>query len=165
MNTTDIIKIISPALIAGIFRLLSVWLKHRLENPQQRRAGTASVKIDAVLRDVGTIWFLTFLAGFLPSMVASAAGKQVPMSIVLGAGYIFEIIGFIISGSRAQSNRWKHLFVVAIVTWLSTALNVMFSYLGFFAVPISLRDWLSSIFYILLTMGVGGVISYVFNRR
>lgn len=172
MITTEIIK----AIFGGIFYLSGVWLKHRLENPPQSRAGTASINIGAVIRDVGIIWILTalpsFIDTFIPNFIAgfnagvkfhkavpvSPVSPMVPLSSLLPISFVLAVIGFVISGSQAQRSRWKHLFAVAIVTWLSALLNVI---LGYY----SPDEWFKSIFGILLIMSIGGVISYVFKRR
>lgn len=177
MIIAEIIKAIIVAVIGGIFTLLGVWLKHRLENPQNR-AGTASINIGnigAVIRDVGIIWLLTALAGFInafiPNFIAgynaaannqpfpvSPAAPMVPSPSLSPIIAVLTVIGFVISGSLAQRSRWKHLFAVAIVTWLSYLLNVVFGHYS----PVV---WFASVFYLLLMMSIGGVISYVFKGR
>lgn len=165
-------ELLSP-LIGGVFTLLGIWLTNHLQNrpkamqsatsvtePQSIPTGNQSapaIRFGPVLRDVGIIWILTGLVGFLIG-IAMGGSDINRMVAVAGLGnIIFGTIGFIISGSLAKTNRWKHLFAVAIGVWLTSLINI-------FIIGVAFEQWLISFFLVMIMMAIGGLISYLFNR-
>lgn len=112
-----------------------------------------------IVRDVTIIWVLTLLGG----MVVGAAGSRQNTETVWTttgvalSNVLFGIVGFCISGCLAKGNRWKHLGYVALFVWLTSIVNV------FLGLPF--EQWLSAVYVPFLLMGVGGGLSYLFNRR
>jgi hypothetical protein len=121
------------------------------------------VHIGAVLRDVVIIWVLTFIGGFIVGFAASIASGGQPLDqqkLILAAAIsnlLLGTVGFTISGCLAPSDRWQHLIIVGIGTWLTGLLNV-------FLQTITLTQWLASAFFVALIMSVGGLVSYIFKR-
>ena len=165
-------ELLSP-IIGGIFTLLGIWLTNYLQTrskPLQSipsttetqssstaAPATPSLRLGHVIRDIGIIWILTGLAGFVIGMAAGNVDSTQSVTALGLANIIFGSIGFAISGSLARSNRWKHLIAVAIGVWLTSFINV-------FLVGVSVGQWIISIFLVLVMMGIGGLISYIFNR-
>ena len=168
---------ITVAVIGGVFTLAGTWLTNYLQNrpktmqpaqppppvatgmPAQAQAlpRGSSLRIGAVIRDVGIIMILTALAGVVLGIGMSNASEEELLGAAALANIVFGTVGFVISGARVPSGRWKHLFAVAIGLWLAGILNVV---LGI----VDGGSWFISVFLILLMMAIGGGISYLFNR-
>jgi hypothetical protein len=76
---------------------------------------------------------------------------------------IFNTISFTIIGCMARVDRFKHLFIVAIVGWLISSINFVFMPMVM-KVPLSLQQWFIGLGVALSTMGLGGALSFVFVR-
>ena len=120
--------------------------------PKKRSSGYLTV-----LRDVVIIQALTAVGGLI---VAVAGTKSEDKDLILAIAFsnlILGTIGFVISGCLTSGKRWKHLAIVAAGVWLTSIVNVL---LGFATVP----QWIVSIVFSALIMGLGGGISYIFRR-
>jgi len=110
-----------------------------------------------VARDVSILLMLTFFGGLI---IGIAVGKGAPgnpqaLAAVAISNLVFSVIGFCISGALARVNRFSHLVIVAVVFWLCSSVNM-------FIASISVLQWMSSILFIFITMGVGGALSFLF---
>lgn len=165
-------ELLSP-IIGGVFTLLGIWLTNHLQNRpkimQPTAVGTgapalptigqssSAIRFGPVLRDIGIIWILTGLVGFVIG-IAMVGSDLNSMLVAAGLGnIIFGTIGFVISGSLAKTNRWKHLFAVAIGVWLTSFINI-------FLIGVAFEQWLISFFLVMVMMVIGGLISFIFNR-
>ena len=92
-------------------------------------------------------------------MIVGIAGPTEPRySLAIGAAnLIFMTVGFIISGAIIKRDRFIHVFYVAFCVWILGLLNVAFGY-------ITITQWLKTIFFIWVSMLIGGVLSFAFAR-
>lgn len=112
----------------------------------------ARVVIDAII-----VFVLSFIAGFIGGLLMAAVGGTNPVLIEV-LNPIFIIGGFAYVSSRAPGNRWKHLFAVAIVTWLISLVQVLFGLSDIFS-------WLVSLIVILILMAIGGWLGSMLASR
>ena len=103
-----------------------------------------------------------FIAGYAANEATWPAQAAFPVNAIALSNVIFLTISFIIIGSRITGPRWKHLVIVAVVCWLVSALNMIFFQSTLNATWLM---WFQSLLLILVTMGVGGGLSYIFNRK
>jgi hypothetical protein len=108
-----------------------------------------------VLRDSLIVLGLTLAGGFVIGL--SAPSDPLSRALAIAASnIIFMTIGFTISGAIVKVGRFKHLFKVAIVSWLICIFNVL---LGF-----SFFQWLFGLVYALIAMCIGGGLSFLFAK-
>lgn len=113
-----------------------------------------------ILRDTLLVWGLSLVGGFIVGFsfaMRGAAGDQTEMMLIALSNIICSIIGFTISGCLARKNRFQHLFWVALMTWLTSLFNVVV--MGF-----PFGQWALSIILIMVLMGAGGGLSFIFVR-
>ncbi|MBI5777124.1 MAG: hypothetical protein HY444_07015 [Nitrospirae bacterium] len=111
----------------------------------------------AVARDVSIVFGLVLVSSFVAAQLIQAQGEEVT-ALVIGLSNIFwGTVGFAISGCLAKTQRFKHLFIVAIGLWLVSFVNVA---MGLTRVQV----WVAGFLLILLMMGLGGGLSYLFVR-
>lgn len=111
----------------------------------------------AVARDVSIVFGLVLVSSFAAAQLIQAQGEEVT-ALVIGLSNIFwGTVGFAISGCLARIQRFKHLFIVAIGLWLISFVNVA---MGLTPVQV----WVAGFLLILLMMGLGGGLSYLFVR-
>lgn len=67
-------------------------------------------------------------------------------------------IGFCLAGCLTRTDRWKHLLVVALIVWLFGLVNVAFFHVNFV-------QWVFSAIAVLVMMGVGGGLSFLFVKE
>ncbi len=104
-------------------------------------------------RDGVIIILLTFIGGFVIGLVG-LYDQPLHILAIAVSNLVFSIIGFTISGCLAKVERFKHLFKVTVLVWLFSLINVV---LGF----ASITQWIFSILFILVAMGIGGGISFL----
>ncbi len=104
----------------------------------------------AVLRDSAIMMVVSFLTGI--NLGVAYLGTELTDSAVGAYNIIAMTATFAVLGGLTRNNRFYHLFIVAIVVWSVSVVNVWFSD----AEPIY---WLASIFWALATMCVGGAVS------
>lgn len=109
----------------------------------------------AILRDVSIIWGLTAIGGLIIGL--ATAGRGFPVLAIAISNILLGTIGFVISGCITKLDRFRHLFNVAIGVWLTSLVNVFF--LNF-----TLGQWFMSLIHILMMMGIGGGISFLFVK-
>jgi hypothetical protein len=111
----------------------------------------------AVARDVSIVFGLVLVSSFAAVQIVQGMGGEVT-PLVIGLSNIFwGTVGFTISGCLARVQRFKHLFVVAVGLWLASFVNVAMG-----LTPV--QFWAVGFFLILLMMGLGGGLSYLFVR-
>lgn len=111
--------------------------------------------------------FIIFIATALPTFTMSLLGGNIGsngsidlIEFKLKFFYMslaIEYIGFIVIGCLHRNNRFRQLFLVALVLWL-------FSFSNFFIKPFSLGSIGKSFFHVMIAMVVGGAISFLFIR-
>ncbi len=111
----------------------------------------------AIARDVSIVFGLVLASSFAAAQIIQAMGQEVT-PLVIGLSNIFwGTVGFAISGCLAKVQRFKHLFIVAIGLWLVSFVNVA---MGLTPLPV----WAVGFLLILVMMGLGGGLSYLFVR-
>jgi hypothetical protein len=111
----------------------------------------------AVARDVSIVFGLVLVSSFAAVQIVQGMGEEVT-PLVIGLSNIFwGTVGFTISGCLAKVQRFKHLFMVAVGLWLVSFVNVAMG-----LTPV--QFWAVGFFLILLMMGLGGGLSYLFVR-
>lgn len=111
----------------------------------------------AIARDTLIVFALTFAGTFLAGMV----GPQDPESklyTLAAVNLVFTAVGFAISGAMAKFDRFSHLWKVALALWLVGLVNVLL-------VGAAMSQWVMSLAFILVAMGIGGAASYLFTPR
>ncbi len=109
----------------------------------------------AIARDVSIVFGLVLASSFAAAQIVQGMGEEVT-PIVIGLSNIFwGTVGFTISGCLARVQRFKHLFIVAIGLWLVSFVNVA---AGLTPLPV----WAVGFLLILVMMGLGGGLSYLF---
>ena len=108
----------------------------------------------AVTRDAIIAFALTFLGGFVIGL--SRPDPSFYMLAIAASNLIFLSIGFVISGCLAKNERFKHLIKVALVVWALGLINILFG--------VQFKQWIFSIIFILVSMAIGGGISFLFVK-
>ena len=111
----------------------------------------------AIVRDTLIVFALTFVGTF----VAGLVGPQDPESKLYTLATVnlaFTAMGFAISGVLARFDRFSHLWKVALALWVVGLANVLL-------VGASLGQWVLSLVFILVAMGIGGAASYLITPR
>ncbi len=116
-----------------------------------------AIEWKGVARDVAIVFVLTFLGGLVVGFTSSLTGGEVNVLAIALSNIIFGTVGFTISGCIVKINRFRHLYQVALGVWLLSLVNVA---LGL----VDIQQWLVSILSVLLMMGMGGGLSYLFVR-
>jgi hypothetical protein len=111
----------------------------------------------AIARDVTVLFVLVFASSFLAVQLIEAMGMEATLDVIGLSSLFWGVVGFTISGCLARDNRWRHLAVVALIFWLVCLVNVV---LGM--TPVT--SWAVGFLLILLMMGLGGGLSYLFVR-
>jgi hypothetical protein len=115
------------------------------------------LNVIAIARDVSLVFGLVVASSFLAVQIIEAMGGDVT-AVVIGLSNIFwGIVGFTISGCLAKGQRFKHLFMVAVGLWLVSFVNVA---TGMTPLP----AWAVGFVLILVMMGIGGGLSYLFVK-
>jgi hypothetical protein len=111
-----------------------------------------------VFRDIAIVFALTFFGGCLVGFYKGAT-KSDPAGAVIAvaiSNLICGTIAFTISGVLAPPPRWRHLFFVALGSWLLSIINVL-------AFGVSVQQWLVGAVAMAVVMGAGGGLSYLFK--
>ncbi len=116
------------------------------------------MKPKIILRDALIILILTFVGGFIIGLCRPMfkMSDQEFMSLIGLSNLLFSVIGFTIAGSLSPNQRWKHLLLVTLCVWPMGLINL------FFGIPVI--QWVISILPLLITMAIGGAISYLFAK-
>ncbi|HWN07931.1 MAG TPA: hypothetical protein VNO50_01355 [Pyrinomonadaceae bacterium] len=116
------------------------------------------MKVRQILIGVALVYGFTFVGGFIVGVVASTGGIPAPLAIVgvMISNLILSVLAFCIAGVLIKTERFKSLLVVAVICWLLSALNMSF-------IPeFTVIQWAFSLVFILVTMGAGGGLSFLF---
>jgi len=105
-------------------------------------------------RDAFIVLGLTFLGGFIVGI--SGQGQDHLLAVAI-SNLIFSTLGFFIAGCLNKSNRFKHLSKVVLIVWVVSLVNLLFG--------ITPLQWLSSIIFLFITMGIGGGLSLLFVKQ
>jgi hypothetical protein len=118
------------------------------------------MKAKNIILGVVLVYVFTFLGGFVIGVAVGSSGLPPPQAMLalMVSNFVFCIIAFCITGALVKTERFKTLSVVALVCWLLSALNMLFVP-GFGPV-----QWVFSSVFMLVTMGIGGGLSYLFAR-
>jgi len=110
-----------------------------------------------VARDVGGIFILTALGGFVIGLASRILASSGPPVILIGlSNILLSVVGFVVAGCITRRNRWPHLVLVALGLWLVSAVNLAFGF--------SALQWVLSVFVIFAAMGLGGGIASAVAR-
>lgn len=112
--------------------------------------------IGLIIRDVIIIWVLTALGGFIVGLATSSSGKE-PGQIMLWialSNLILGSIAFTLIGCLAPAPRWRHLGFVALASWVTGLINVIF-------MDVTAIQWIGSVIFIAIIMGIGGGLSHL----
>ena len=111
----------------------------------------------ALVRDVSIVFGLVLVSSVVAAQLLEFMGGEVT-ALVIGLSNIFwGTVGFAISGCLAKTERFQHLFMVAVGLWLVSFVNVAMG-----LTPV--QFWAVGFLLILLMMGLGGGLSYLFVR-
>ena len=111
----------------------------------------------AVARDVSIVVGLVLVSSFAAAQIIQATGEEVTALVIGLSNFFWGTVGFTISGCLARIQRFKHLFIVAIGLWFVSFVNVAMG-----LTPVQM--WAAGFLLILLMMGLGGGLSYLFVR-
>jgi hypothetical protein len=115
--------------------------------------------VKALVRDTVIVLALTFVGGLIVGITLGDAARSQGALLAVGlSNILLSIVGFCISGALVKVDRFKHLFKVAIAVWLVSFINTLFS-------VVTITQWLGSSIVILISMGLGGGLSYLFARN
>ena len=119
------------------------------------------VRIGQVVRDIILVWIFTAIGGFVVGLATAAGGPQHdPQRYILAlaaSNILLGTLAFTIVGCLAPTPRWRHLAFVALGSWVSSLINVLF--FGF-----SIGQWIFTAFGMAIMMGLGGALSYLFKK-
>lgn len=121
------------------------------------------MKIKAVIRDVVILFVLTGLGGFVIGLALGRDGIASKHGLIamMASNLLFSIVSYTLIGCIARVNRFKHLFIVALVSWVVGAINIVIVPIVM-KIPANFGTWMGSLIVGLITMGLGGALSYLF---
>ena len=111
----------------------------------------------ALIRDVSIVFGLVVASSFAAAQIIQAMGAEVTAGVIGLSNFFWGTVGFTISGCLARVQRFKHLLMVAVGLWLVSFVNVAMG-----LTPLLTR--VAGLLLILLMMGLGGGLSYLFVR-
>lgn len=111
----------------------------------------------AIVRDVSIVFGLVVASSFAAAQIIQAMGAEVTAGVIGLSNFFWGTVGFTISGCLARVQRFKHLLMVAVGLWLVSFVNVAMG-----LTP--LLTQVAGLLLILLMMGLGGGLSYLFVR-
>ncbi|MEQ1897620.1 MAG: hypothetical protein ABL971_09585 [Vicinamibacterales bacterium] len=127
--------------------------KGELPSPRNLEHTPTEVRWPIVIRDV-VLWSILTLVGV---GIVRVAGISSGMSLS-ASNSLFGCLGFAIAGCFTPVRRFRHLMFVTLGVWLTGIINVVMS-------GVSVTSWLLSLGFLLLTMVVGGALSFLFVPR
>lgn len=111
-----------------------------------------------ILIGVALVYGFTFAGGLIIGVVAAASGIPAPLAMVgvMLSNLVLSVVAFCIAGVIIKTERFKNLSVAALICWLLSAQNMLF-------IPtFTVIQWAFSLVFILVTMCIGGGLSYLF---
>lgn len=159
-----VVLIVLASLGAAIF--VSNWVTKRLAKPSGKselqsvitywRGGIRPLRL---VRDVAIILALSAHYGLITGMTTAEVGGVGTAVMTLALTNMFSmLVGFFIASYLTPERRWTHLGALALATWLVGLFNV-----AFFGV--TLADWMGSLLFILILMGLGGGMATLLSRQ
>ena len=115
------------------------------------------IRWSALIRDVSIVVGLVLASSFAAAQIIQAMGEEVTALVIGLSNFFWGTVGFTISGCLAKTERFKHLFMVAVGLWLVSFVNVVMG-----LTPV--QFWAVGFLLVLLMMGLGGGLSYLFVR-
>jgi hypothetical protein len=113
------------------------------------------IRWSALIRDVSIVVGLVLASSFAAAQIIQAMGEEVTALVIGLSNFFWGTVGFTISGCLAKTERFKHLFMVAVGLWLVSFVNVAMG-----LTPV--QFWAVGFLLVLLMMGLGGGLSYLF---
>jgi hypothetical protein len=112
-----------------------------------------------VIRDVVIVWVLTALGGIVAGVATAGPQRDAHrfMLALMTSNFLLGAVAFTIAGCLAPPGRWRHLGLVALGSWLTSLINVLFF-------GVTMAQWIGGVIFMALIMGLGGAISYIFKR-
>jgi hypothetical protein len=113
-----------------------------------------------IARDALLLWGTTFVVGLVIGTLYGPGSYLRPV-VMRSIGLLNCLIGiaaFCMSGYLCRTRRWKHLFAVALLFWMLSAV-------GLLSQRVTLRSWAFSGVAILCLMGAGGALSLLISRQ
>jgi hypothetical protein len=117
-----------------------------------------NVRWFAAFRDTAIIWLLTFFGGFIIGMAGAGGNEDQVAAALVVSNLVLGSIGFTLSACLARSQRFEHLVMVGLLTWLISLPNV------FLFEMMTLSQWFFSSLFVAFIMFAGLGLSYVFVR-
>lgn len=110
-----------------------------------------------VIKDALIIFILTAIGGFIIGVCKALLGISAENYLIaIGLSNVFfSIVGFLISAVKVKKSRFKHLFKVSFIVWILSSVNIILGYAN-------VLQWCLSAVVILVSMGIGGGLSYIF---
>lgn len=102
-----------------------------------------------ILIDSVIIFVLTFFGGLVVGLLAGLTGAQLSLAMLGLVNVLCASAGFAIASYRKTEDRWPHLFVVALIFWLTGLINVITGFTN-------MGGWLTSLVPSLVFMAIGG---------
>jgi hypothetical protein len=114
-----------------------------------RETNFKTVAFDVLLVFLATAVGGFFFGAFLSAMrlTANVLMLGIALSNLLSATAAFIVIAW-----RTPQRRWRHLLIVALVSWALSIFNV-------FVFHFSLAQWLFGLFFLLIPMAIGGAVA------
>jgi len=117
------------------------------------------LRIGPIVRDVIIVWVLTSMGGFVVGFAMPAPhrdAQQYALALAV-SNILFVTAGFTIAGCLAPPKKWRHLAFVALGTWLTSIINIVFF-------DTSIPQWIAGAIFLAVVMGLGGAISTVLMK-
>lgn len=114
-------------------------------------------RLGAALVDGGILTAITALVGFFIGFALYAQPFETVMGALVLANIAILLVGLTVAAVLRSHARWRHLVAVVVVIWLFSAMNLAMGYA-------TVQDWLVSLPYMLVLMGIAGGLSYIFRR-
>lgn len=112
-----------------------------------------------ILRDVGIVFGLTLLGGFVIGLASAGAPRGPLFLAAIGiSNLLFSTLGFFITGCLTVESRWLHLWLVGLGLWIASLLNVAFG-------VATVVQWMFASIFIAITLGIGGGLSALVRRK
>lgn len=132
---------------------------HHVTEATPHNTVIAGGRVMPVVQGVVIVWFLTGIAGAVASIVKSALELSPPEGLLISAAssFLLGTVAFTIVGCRAPpGGRWRHLAFVALVSWVTSLINVLIFGVGIF-------QWIVGAIVVSMYMAMGGALSYIFK--
>lgn len=113
-----------------------------------------------VARDTLIVWLATGLGGLAVGFSFGLLGATQSPKFMMAIGFanmLFSVVAFAIVGILTKDNRFRHLLIVMLASWVASFVNVVF--FGF-----TIRQWIFSLPLSAVLMLVGGGIALLIAK-